>query len=131
MVDGVLYANECIDARIKEWKPGVICKLDLEKAYDHVNWGFLMYVLRRSGFGVRWRDWNWKCISLVSFSILINGVPKGHFGCSRGLRQGDPLSPLLFLLVAGVLGSLIGRAAKVGMIEAFSIANGVVATSHL
>lgn len=53
MADGVLYANKCIDARIKEGKPGVLCKLDLEKAYDHVNWEFLQYVIRRCGFGVR------------------------------------------------------------------------------
>lgn len=50
---------------------------------------------------------------------MVNGVPKGHFGCSRGLRQGDPLSPLLFLMVAGVLGGLLRKAAEVGMFEGF------------
>lgn len=57
MVDGVLCASECIDARNREGKPGVFYKLDLEKAYDHVNWDFLLYVLRRHGFGIRWREW--------------------------------------------------------------------------
>lgn len=52
MVDGVLCANECIDARIMEGRPGVVMKLDLEKAYDHVDWEFLLYVLLRCGFGV-------------------------------------------------------------------------------
>lgn len=52
MIDGVLCVNECIDAHIREGKPGVLCKLDLEKAYDHVNWEFLMYVMRQHGFGI-------------------------------------------------------------------------------
>lgn len=90
-----------------------------------------MYVLRRCGFGVRWRAWIRKCVSLASFSVMINGVPKGHFGCSRGLRQGDPLSPLLFILVVGVLGGLLGRATKVGIFEGFSLGNGEVKESHL
>lgn len=90
-----------------------------------------MYLSRRHGFGVRRREWMWKCFSLASFSVLINGVPKGHFGCSWGLRQGDPLSPLLFLLVVGVLGRLVDRASKVGMIEGFVLGQGEVVVSHM
>lgn len=45
-----------------------------------------MYVMRRCGFGLKLRNWIWKCFSLASFSVLLNGVPKGHFGCSRGIR---------------------------------------------
>lgn len=56
MVDGVLCVNEIIDARIREGRLRVAIKLDLEKAYDHVNWDFLLYVLRRSGFGIRWES---------------------------------------------------------------------------
>lgn len=103
MADEVLCANECIDARIHEGKPGVLCKLDLEKVYNHVNWEFLMYVMRRCGIGMKWRRWIWKCVSMASFSVLLNGVPKGNFGCNRGICQGDLLSSPLFLLVAGVL----------------------------
>lgn len=57
MTDGVLCANECIDARNREGRSGVLCKLDLEKAYDHVNWDFLLYVLRICGFSLKWRQW--------------------------------------------------------------------------
>jgi hypothetical protein len=68
----------------------VLCKLDLEKAYDHVNWDFLLYMLGRCGFSAKWKQWIFFCISIVHFSILVNESPCGFFLSSRGLRQGDP-----------------------------------------
>lgn len=109
----------------------MMCKLDLEKTYDHVNWEFLGYVLWQCGFGVKWREWIQRCISLTSFSVLINGVSLGHFSCSRGFWQGDHLSPRLFILVISVLESLIGMATEVGMFEGFSLGQGEVVMSHL
>uniref|UniRef100_A0A2N9IH31 Reverse transcriptase domain-containing protein n=1 Tax=Fagus sylvatica TaxID=28930 RepID=A0A2N9IH31_FAGSY len=103
ITDWVLVANECLDSRLKGAHPGVICKLDVEKAYDHVNWKFLLYLLERCGFPLKWRRWISYCISTVRFSILINGSPEGFFGSSRGIRQGDSLSPLLFVLVMEAL----------------------------
>ena len=107
ILDSVLIAFECIDSRLKTVIPGVLCKLDVEKAYDHVNWGFLMYMLQRYGFFDKWRKWIWYCISTVKFSILINGSPSDFFGSSRGIRQGDPLSPLLFDVIMEALSRLL------------------------
>lgn len=65
---------------------GIICKVDLEKAYDHVNWDFLDYMLRKKGFRAKWRMWMSGCISLVHYSILINRTSRGFFFKLRGLR---------------------------------------------
>jgi hypothetical protein len=94
ILDSVLIASESLDFRLKLGDPGLLCKLDMEKAYDHVSWDFLLYMLKRCGFGQKWCAWIAFCISTASFSVLINGSPTGFFNSSRGVRQGDPLSPV-------------------------------------
>ena len=117
ILDASLIANEVIDFWHKRKEKGLICKLDIEKAYDSINWNFLMKVLLKMGFGSRWMEWIWWCISTAKFSVLVNEVPAGFFPNSKGLRQGDPLSPYLFVLGMEVLSTLIRRAVDGGFLS--------------
>lgn len=101
----------------------MLCKLDVEKVYDHVNWGFLMYMLQQCGFLEKWRKVIMCCFSTVKFSILLNGSPSDFFGSSRGIQQGDPLSSLLFDIVMEALSCLLDVAATAGQLLGFSIGN--------
>ena len=94
ILDVVLIASEALDSRLKDNTPGLLLKMDIEKVFDHVNWDFLMDVMSKMGFGHRWINWMKWCSSTATFSIVINGSPSGFFRSSRGLRQGDPLSPI-------------------------------------
>ena len=120
-LDSVLIASECIDSRLKTGISRVVCKLDVEKAFDHMNWGFLMYMLQQCGFSDKWRKWIMCCISMVKFSILINGSPSNFFGNNRGFRQGDPLSLCCSLMLMEALSRMLNMAAFAGQFSGFSI----------
>ena len=87
ILDASLIANEVIDSWQKRKEKELICKLDIEKAYDNINWKFLLKILQKMGFGPKWLGWMWSCLSSTKFSILVNGVSAGFFPSTKGLRQ--------------------------------------------
>ena len=106
-------------------------KLDMSKAYDRVEWNFLDKMLEKLGFDRRGIDLINSCISTMSFSILLNGAPHGLIHPQRGLRQGDPLSPYLFLLCAEGLHAIIQQAADSGSITGVSLCRAGPKVTHL
>jgi hypothetical protein len=100
LADGVVVLNEIVDFAKRSKKEVLILKVDFEKAYDSVSWSFLDYMLGRFGFGVKWRAWMKTCVCNGNLSVLVNGSPTEQVNISKGLKQGDPLAPFLFLIVA-------------------------------
>ena len=106
-------------------------KLDMSKAYDRVEWNYLQAVMLKMGFERRWVNLIMECLSTVSYSVLINGEPHGYIRPSRGLRQGDPLSPYLFLICAEGLSALFRAAERERRLCGVSICRGGPRLSHL
>ncbi|GAU36827.1 hypothetical protein TSUD_320640 [Trifolium subterraneum] len=131
LVECVVVVNEVIDFAKKAGKECLIFKVDFEKAYDSVDWGFLDYMLRRFGFNTKWRAWMKACICSGSMSVLVNGSPTEEISIKRGLKQGDPLAPLLFLLVAEGLGALMIEAVEKGHFKPFLVGRGRLPVSIL
>lgn len=109
ITDNVLVAYECIHyLRNKKGKTGACAiKLDMAKAYDRMEWRFLHDVMGALGFPDGWRNVVMRCVTLVTFSVRVNGNFSPCFKPSRGIRQGDPISPYLFLLCAEGLTSML------------------------
>lgn len=77
----------------------MVVTIDLEKAYDKTDWNFLDYITAKKGFGSKWDSWVFECLSTAHSSIILTVNPKGFFSTTRGLSQGDPLSPFLFIIL--------------------------------
>jgi len=131
ILDGVLVASEVVNWMKKKKKPGILMKMDFHKAYDTVDWEAMDLVMEAMGFGLKWRSWISQCLSTASISLIINGSPSKPFKMERGIRQGDPLSPFLFVLLAEVLNKMMHRAVNTGLLRGISVGNGNLQISHL
>ena len=109
----------------------MVLKVNYEKAYDSVNWDFLLYMLRRMGFCSKWINWIDGCLKSASIFVLVNGSPSAEFIPQKGLRQADPLVPFLFNIVAEGLIGLMREALHKNQFKTFSIGRNLVDISIL
>jgi hypothetical protein len=100
----------------KKKDPTLFIKLDIAKSFDSLNWPFLIQVMAHLGFGPRWRDWITTLWNTTSSSFLVNGIPGNRIINCRGVRQGDPLSPMLFLLAIEPHHRLFSKAQELGLL---------------
>ncbi|KAG7543468.1 Reverse transcriptase domain [Arabidopsis thaliana x Arabidopsis arenosa] len=134
ITDNVLIAHELLHSlksRRDCQNAYLAIKTDISKAYDRVEWNFLERVMKQMGFDQRWVKWIMECVKTVSYEVLINGSPYGHILPTRGLRQGDPLSPYLFLFCAEVLSHMLRKAEQDRQIHGIKLSQDCPSISHL
>jgi hypothetical protein len=132
--DNVLVAYEALHtmhSRVRGKKGFMAIKLDMSKAYDRVEWGFLELVMGKLGFDERWIRLIMMCVRSVNYAILINGKQCGSISPERGLRQGNPISPYLFILCAEALSALVTKANIEGSLTGVSTSRRGPRISHL
>lgn len=132
--DSIIVAHEAFHflGRKKAGRDGFMAiKLDFNKAFDRVEWDFLEALLVKMGFHNKWVNWVMECVSTVKFAVIANGETRANIVPQRGLRQGDPLSPYLFLLVKDVLSNLIQQELNLGQLGGIHINRHCPTLSHI
>nr|GEX49530.1 RNA-directed DNA polymerase, eukaryota [Tanacetum cinerariifolium] len=130
ILDGPFIVNEVLAWRKCKKKQAIIFKIDFAKAYDSVRWDILLDVLQAFGFGPSWYKWICGIFSSNMASILVNGSPTTEFPLVCGLKQGDPLAPILFILIMESLYMSVSRAASDGVFKGLQI-HSSLSLSHL
>lgn len=103
----------------------------MKKAYDRIEWDFLEACILKMGFNTKWVSWIMQCMTTVSFGVKFNEEPLPYFQPKRGIRQDDPLSPYLFIIVANVISLLMKKATAEGKIKGIKLNRNCPTLSHL
>lgn len=117
IMEGVVTMHEILNSIHQKKQAGILFKIDFEKAYDNIKWSFVYKMMKAKGFPDKWCDWILKVVKGGKVAIRVNDQIGHYFTTHKGLRQGDPLSPLLFNIAADALTILIKRAEQQGLIK--------------
>ncbi|GMJ10719.1 hypothetical protein HRI_004741100 [Hibiscus trionum] len=134
ITDNILIAHEIIhsiNTGTSKSTQGAALKLDMEKAFDRVEWSFLENVMNRMGFASSWVSLIMRCISSVSFTVKVNNSFSPLFRPQRGLRQGDPLSPFLFLFCTQGISAFLSDAKQHGLLPGLGASKHGPKVNHL
>ncbi|KAK0607544.1 hypothetical protein LWI29_016439 [Acer saccharum] len=130
--DCIALASDCVNVLHKKCYGGNLAmKIDIRKAFDTLDWSFLRRVFQAFGFSPIFMDWIDNILRSSRLSVMINGSLKGYFHCSRGVRQGDLLSPLLFSIAEDFLSRLLSRMVDFSQILPISSPRGFSTSTHL
>lgn len=129
--DQIILVSELVNEMSRKRRCGnVSLKLDISQAYDSVSWEFLFLALQKFGFSKNWCEWMHILFQSARISVMVNGGPCGFFSVGRGLRQGDPLSPILFVLMEEALSRRLTQLVNEGLICPMVVRKGIHPT-HL
>ncbi|KAJ9544401.1 hypothetical protein OSB04_024108 [Centaurea solstitialis] len=123
ILDGPLIVNEIISWAKRLKNKLFIFKVDFEKAFDNIRWNFLWEILDQMNFGRRWISWIKGIICTAKVSVLVNGSPTNQFGLEKGVRQGDPLSPYLFIIAMEGLVAALKEASDKNLLSGVVLPN--------
>ena len=132
--DNILITHEVFhDLRrsVGRNKDSFIAKIDMNKAYDRIEWGFMEKCLLAYGFNQNWVNLVMNCVRGVTYRYKINGIPSQKVKPSRGLRQGDPLSPYLFILAMDALSYMLNQAKENGRLQGIKLTTSSPVLTHL
>jgi hypothetical protein len=132
ILDGLLIANEVVDEARRAKKELLLFKLDFEKAYESVDWGYLDAVMGKMDFSPLWRKWMREYVCIAAASVLVNGSPTDEFPLERGLGQRDPLSPFMLFFAAEGLNVIMRTMVEGNKFEGYRVGGqGTVIVSRL
>lgn len=127
--DNFLYIQNTVRTFHKMKIRALFMKLDIQKAFDTINWSYMLEVLQALGFGPRWREWISILFGTATSRALLNGSQGSSFSHKRGVRQGDPLSPMLFILAIDLLQKMLDLTTQNGILTPLPLATAKLRTS--